>query len=338
MIILGIETSCDDTSAALVKDGLHILHTETCSQDTFHRPFAGVVPEIAARKHTELLLPAVDLCLKKTGLSAGQIDAIAVTVCPGLAGSLLAGLCAAKAFSWAWNKPLIPVNHLAAHLYALEMSGKIEYPYIGLLVSGGHTAIMYVETCSNIKIMGQSLDDACGEAFDKISKHYKWGYPGGPVIDKMSVSGNKEAVLYPDLDKSYEENEFNISYSGLKTAVIYHTDRYKTGTIINENDIAASFQKKALDPLCAKTIRAAKKMNLTQIGIAGGVSANSYLRKIFAGQQGFNVHFPSPTLCTDNAAMVAGFAFHKAQHKNFSLKMLSLNVQARSNGFSACVF
>jgi N6-L-threonylcarbamoyladenine synthase len=312
MTILGIETSCDDTSAAIVQNGKNILSNVTAGQDEFHKRFSGVVPEIASRKHLELILPVVEKALSDADCGMEDIDSIAVTNRPGLFGSLLVGVQTATFISWAHSKPLKAVHHLLAHMYSLNLSTSVEYPYIGLLVSGGHTMLLEVNSPLSAKLIGTTLDDACGEAFDKVAKHYKLGYPGGPVIDRLSQRGDKTSIQYPRIMLTGNENTFNFSYSGLKTAVIYHTDKYKkeTSKHINTEDICASFQEAAIDVLVRKAVCACREKNIFRLGIAGGVSANSCLREKLKNANDIITYLPNISLCTDNAAMVAGLAAH----------------------------
>ncbi|HMB01617.1 MAG TPA: tRNA (adenosine(37)-N6)-threonylcarbamoyltransferase complex transferase subunit TsaD, partial [Spirochaetota bacterium] len=249
MNILGIETSCDDTAAAIVADGRQILANITASQQQFHEKYSGVVPEIASRKHLELLLPVINDALVRAGLSLRELTAIAVSSHPGLIGSLLIGVNTAKALSWHLNLPLISINHLSAHLYALNLCHNITYPFIGLIVSGGHTLLVKAESPVSVKILGSTIDDACGEAFDKVAKYYNLGFPGGPVIDKLAADGNENSIAYPMV--MLKENNYNFSFSGLKTAVIYQTEKI-SGCKPELKDLCASFQKAAFLPLYKK--------------------------------------------------------------------------------------
>jgi len=319
MHILGIETSCDDTSAAVVIDGVQILSNVVSSQNEFHAAFAGVVPEIASRKHIENILPVIDKALHDAGTVLDDIDAIAVTEAPGLIGSLLIGMNTAKALAMRLQKPLIPVNHLVAHMYALNLSNQINYPYIGLLVSGGHTMLCLMRDPVTMTMLGTTIDDACGEAFDKIAKHFNLGYPGGPVIDRLSAEGRDDAIRYPIVMLDESDNPFNFSYSGLKTAVVYQTEKYLADPSQKPSipDICASFQKAALTVLLKKACRACRDYDIAGIGIAGGVSANRCLRRMLESEKEITPYLPPINLCTDNAAMIAGVAYHM-QHKVLS--------------------
>lgn len=314
MLILGIETSCDETSAALVEDGKKILSNVVFSQIDIHKAYHGVVPEIASRNHLIKILDVLDECLQ--GKTLSQIDAVAVTNGPGLIGSLLIGLSAAKAISYSSNKPLIPVNHITAHQYAPHLFHDIAFPYISLVVSGGHTLLFHVKNYLESDLIGSTIDDAVGEAFDKVAKVLNLGYPGGPVIDKLASRGNPDALsefsdmpyIFPDTQK----DRYNFSYSGLKTAIAYRIKRLT----INENNIphiAAVFQKAAIDLLVRKTKNALQDFNMKRLVISGGVAANSFLRAEFEKlkKMGYSVYTAPLEFCGDNAAMVAGRAYHE---------------------------
>lgn len=328
MRILGIESSCDECSAAVVEDGRRILSNLVLSQIDFHKPFYGVVPEIASRKHIEWISPVVQDALSQAGVGTEDLDAIAVTYRPGLIGSLLVGLSFAKGLAWATGKPLIGVDHILAHLYAPHLEREISYPYIGLLVSGGHTIIARVDRYDRMEVLGTTIDDACGEAFDKVAKHYGIGFPGGVAIDKLSRAGDPRAFHFPKPSLHKGEAYYDVSYSGLKTAVIHQIDQFWNGKAEKSlANIAASFQRAAIDILVDKTLAAANDLGLRRIVAGGGVAANSYLRERMAEEKGIEVIFPPLSLCTDNAAMVAGFGFHALQDGRVS--ELSLNAEAR---------
>jgi N6-L-threonylcarbamoyladenine synthase len=326
--ILGIESSCDECSAAVVEDGRRILSNVVLSQVEFHKPYYGVVPEIASRKHIEWILPVAEDGLAQAGMRAEEVDAIAVTFRPGLIGSLLVGLSFAKGLAWALGKPLIGVDHMLAHLYAPHLEREIAYPYLGVLVSGGHTLIARVERHDQIEVLGTTIDDACGEAFDKVAKHYAMGFPGGVAIDMLARSGDPRAYHFPKPWLHKGQALYDVSYSGLKTAVIHQSDQFwnKTSAKSLEN-IAASFQKAAVDILVDRALAAAEDSGLRRIVAGGGVAANSYLRARLGAEQGLEVIFPSLALCTDNAAMVAGFAYHELVAGRVS--DYSLNAEAR---------
>ena len=328
MRILGIESSCDECSAAVVEDGRRILSNLVLSQIDFHKPFYGVVPEIASRKHIEWISPVVQDALSQAGVAAEELDAVAVTYRPGLIGSLLVGVSFAKGFAWALGKPLIGVDHILAHLYAPHLERDISYPYIGLLVSGGHTIIARMDRYDRMQVMGTTIDDACGEAFDKVAKHYGIGFPGGVAIDRLSRTGDPRAFHFPKPSLHKGKAYYDVSYSGLKTAVIHQLDQFWNGKAEkNLANIAASFQRAAVDILVDKVLAAAEDTGLRRIVAGGGVAANSYLRERLAGEKGLEVVFPSLTLCTDNAAMVAGFGFHALS--DGAVSDLSLNAEAR---------
>ncbi|MCL2804531.1 MAG: tRNA (adenosine(37)-N6)-threonylcarbamoyltransferase complex transferase subunit TsaD [Treponema sp.] len=331
MKVLGIETSCDECSAAVVQDGNKILSNVIATQVPFHAPWSGVVPEIASRKHTEWIYAVTKEALEKCALSAADIDAVAVTSRPGLLGSLLVGLSFAKAFAWARNIPFIAVDHMLAHLYAVQLtSSKIEYPFLGLLVSGGHTIICRADDFDNITVLGTTIDDAAGEAFDKVAKHYNFGYPGGLVIDKMAQSGDSEAFRFPMPSLHKGDHRYDVSYSGLKNAVINQLDTFKKKPFSNE-DIAASFQKTAIQILLRALLNAAEDTGLTTIVAGGGVAANSLLRASLAEQTHLRCIFPPLDLCGDNAAMIAGIGYQYLSRGEQSA--LNVTAQARVTGF-----
>ena len=328
MRILGIESSCDECSAAVVEDGCRILSNVVLSQVDFHKPFYGVVPEIASRKHIEWISPVVEDSLAQAGVAAAEVDGIAVTFRPGLIGSLLVGLSFAKGLAWSRGKPLAGVDHILAHIYAPHLERRISYPYLGLLVSGGHTIIARVERWDTIEVLGTTIDDACGEAFDKVAKHYGIGFPGGIAIDSLSRSGDPRAFRFPNPSLHKGEAFYDVSYSGLKTAVIHQLDRFWDGKSEKSlANIAASFQRAAVDILVDRALAAAADTGLRRIVAGGGVAANSYLRSRLGSEQGIEAIFPSLKLCTDNAAMVAGLAYHQLREGKGS--DFSLNAEAR---------
>jgi N6-L-threonylcarbamoyladenine synthase len=333
MKVLGIETSCDECAAAVVEDGTKILSNVIATQIPFHAAYNGVVPEIASRKHTEWIYAVVKEALDKAGLEVRDIDAVAVTSRPGLSGSLLVGLSFAKAFAWARNIPFIAVDHMLAHLYAPFLSeNQPEYPFLGLLVSGGHTIICRADNFNDITVLGTTIDDAVGEAFDKVAKHYGFGYPGGAVIDNMSRNGDSGAFSFPLPSLHKGEHRIDVSYSGLKTAVINQLELFKVkkGEITNE-DIAASFQKTAVEILLRALFNAASDTGLSTIVAGGGVAANSYLRSHLAERRDLRCIFPPPELCGDNGAMIAGIGYHYLARGESS--SLSVTASARVTGF-----
>lgn len=318
-LVLGIETSCDETSAAVVKDGREILSNIISSQVDLHKKYGGVVPEIASRKHVELVIPVINSALEEAGVSLGDIDITGVTYGPGLVGALLVGVSTAKAIAFARNLPLVGVNHIAGHIAANYLEHRnLEPPFVCLVVSGGHSHVVLVKDYCEFEVLGRTRDDAAGEAFDKIARALELGYPGGPLIDKISREGNAEAVDFPRV--FFEDGSLDFSFSGLKTAVLNHLNAcQQKGADCNIKDIAASFQKAVVDVLTANTIKAAEMKKIKNIALAGGVAANSLLRKTLSDEsskRGLNIFFPSTALCTDNAAMIASAAFYdfKAGH------------------------
>jgi N6-L-threonylcarbamoyladenine synthase len=306
MLVLGIESSCDETAAAVVQDGRQLLASVIASQVEVHASYGGVVPEIASRKHIESIGPVILQALEKAGTTLGQIDGIAVTRGPGLVGSLLVGLSAAKAIAAARGLPLVGVNHLEGHLSAIFLTEQPPaFPFAALVVSGGHTTIYQVEGFGRTTLLSQTRDDAAGEAFDKAAQLLKIGYPGGVVIDRLAREGNPAAIAFPRGMRGSPD----FSFSGLKTALLNHL-RKRESPLPTEAlpDLCASFQEAICDVLVDKTLRAARGRGLERVVVCGGVAANSRLRTRFldeAGPCGITVHIPPPVLCTDNAAMVA---------------------------------
>lgn len=310
MKILGIETSCDETAASVVEDGKTILSNIVATQIPFHAQWMGVVPEIASRKHTEWILPVVRQALEQASVSLNDIDGIAVTGRPGLMGSLLVGLTFAKTLAWSAGKPFIAVNHMLAHLYAAHLGQEISYPYIGLLVSGGHTIICTVSGYDKIEVLGTSIDDAVGEAFDKVAKFYNLGYPGGAVIDRLAKMGDRRAAHFPMPSLHKGDHRYDVSYSGLKTAAINQIDQFWNPEFERtDENLAASFQETAVQILLTRLLRAVEDTGLNTVVAGGGVAANSRLREILAEKTHIRCIFPPLDLCGDNAAMVAGLGF-----------------------------
>lgn len=312
MIVLGIESSCDETAAAIVADGSRILSSEVASQIAVHHRYGGVVPELASRKHIEAIVPVVKAAFRTASVRYGAIDGIAATQGPGLTGSLLVGFSFAKSFAFALNRPMIGVNHLEGHINALFLgTNPPPFPFVAVLASGGHTAIYHVRSYTEIKQMGQTRDDAAGEAFDKVAKMLGLGYPGGVVIDRLARSGDPGKIVFPRtyLDKS----TFDFSFSGLKTAVKRHVQEIQDKYEDQIPDIVAGFQESVVDVLSYKVIRAAGEMHCDHLALVGGVAANSRLREKVeqdAALQGLQVHIPSLDLCGDNAAMIAAAGYH----------------------------
>ena len=331
MTVLGVETSCDECAASVVEDGRRILSEVVASQIDDHRPFYGVVPEIASRRHIETISGVVEQALDKAQIQAHRLDGLAVTYQPGLIGSLLVGLSYGKALAFALDKPLVGVDHILAHLYAPHLESEISYPYLGLLVSGGHTLIAQVDNFDSIRVLGTTIDDACGEAFDKVAKHYDLGFPGGVAIDRLSQNGSPKAFHFPRPSLHKGDHPFDVSYSGLKTAAVNQLDQFWNRDFEkSKENIAASFQATAIDILVDRTVKAARHTGLGRIVVGGGVAANSYLRRRLSEQPDLEVIFPSLRLCTDNAAMVAGLGFHLLGRGDRS--GLDLNAHARIKG------
>ena len=313
VIILGIETSCDETSAAVVKNGREVLSNIISSQVDLHAEYGGVVPEIASRKHLELIIPVIDSALAKAGITLEEVDGVAVTYGPGLVGALLVGVSAAKAIAAAIDKPLIKVHHIEGHIAANYIEHpELEPPYVCLVASGGHSHIVLVKDYLDFRILGRTRDDAAGEAFDKIARVLGLGYPGGPAIDKQARLGNPKAIRFPRVN--FHDDSFDFSFSGLKTAVINHVNHARqVGEELNIPDICASFQQAVVDVLTDHTIKAAKTQNVSTIALAGGVASNSLLRQQLgkkAKKAGFVCVYPSPVFCTDNAAMIASAGYY----------------------------
>ncbi len=321
--IFAIETSCDETSASIIKNGNEEISTVVLSQIDIHKNFGGVVPEIASRNHTQAITLVFEKTLKKANMTMDKIDAIAVTYGPGLNGSLLIGIEAAKALALANNKPLIPVNHMAGHIYANKFSGEFKFPLLALVVSGGHTELIYMDKEYSFKKIGGTLDDSVGEAYDKVARVIGIPYPGGPLIDKMSKIGNSSYKLPTPKD----DDSFDFSFSGIKSAVInlVHNEKQR-GKEINKEDLAKSFQDTVVNILVKKTIRAIKKYNVKQLLLAGGVSANSGLRNLLdieCNKLGIELLKPEIRYCTDNASMIgaaAYYAYLRGDRADFNLE------------------
>jgi len=330
MIILGIETSCDDTAISLVNEKGTVLSNVLSSQEVFHKNFGGIVPEIASRKHSELIGYAITETLKIAGKSLEDIDLISVTKGPGLVGSLIIGVETAKAISFALNKPLIGINHLEGHIYSLFLGGpklskiKNPFPLIILIVSGGHTELVLMEDHLKYRVIGRTRDDAAGEAIDKFARFLGYGYPGGPLIEKLGINGNPEFHKFPHL--TFKGSPYEFSFSGLKTAGIYFLEKNPAAVKNNLNDIAASFEKTVVDILTERTIRAAVDYKVKGIGVVGGVSANKRLRKTLTTEAPVEVFLPEKTFSTDNAAMIAlaGYRhFERGEKDNLLLDVYS---------------
>lgn len=308
-VVLAIETSCDETAAAIVMGGSDVLSSIVSSQVDIHARFGGVVPEVASRAHIEALVPVVSAAVEQAGIDRERIDAVAATAGPGLIGALLVGVSAAKGLALAWNRPFIGVNHLEAHLYAgLLDDPTLEFPLIVLLVSGGHTLIVEMRGHGDYSVLGRTIDDAAGEAFDKVARWLDLGYPGGPAIDRTARDGDPASIAFP---RAMAHDGLDVSFSGLKTAVVNHVRRHPEVSVA---DVAASFQEAVVDVLCTKTLRAARERGARGIVLGGGVSANSRLRAEMSARgtaEDIPVALPSREMCTDNAAMIAAAAWHR---------------------------
>jgi tRNA N6-adenosine threonylcarbamoyltransferase len=305
--ILGIETSCDETAAAVVDRATQVRSSVVASQIDRHARYGGVVPEIASRAHVEMLTPVVAQALVEAGVADDEIDAVAATVGPGLVGSLLVGVSAAKALALVWDVPFVAVNHLEGHLYASFLEEPdLDLPLVVLLVSGGHTLLVHMEDHGRYRLLGSTIDDAAGEAFDKVARFLGLGYPGGPLIDKLSAEGDPHAIAFPRgmIDRTGDDRH-DFSFSGLKTAVITHV---RHNPDVSTADVAASFQDAVVDVLVTKARRAAREVGAKGLCLGGGVAANSALRERFAAacaEDGIRSFLPSRAMCTDNAAMIA---------------------------------
>lgn len=328
MKILAFETSCDETSCAVIEDGRKILSNIISTQVPIHKKFGGVVPEIASRYHIEDVLPVAMEALTEASCDWKDIDAVAVTEGPGLVGALLVGVAAAKAAAWALDKPLIGVNHMEGHIFANFLQNPdLEPPFLALVVSGGHTMLVVVRDYNTFELLGETRDDAVGEAFDKIARIMGYPYPGGPHIDRLAKQGNPHAIPFPT--PLHKEHSFDFSFSGLKSAVInyLHTKEMKKETVSNE-DVAASFQYTVVNTLVTKAMEAMEKTKLTTIVLAGGVAANSGLReelKKECDKRNFRMSYPDSILCTDNGAMIGCRAYYMAQIGDYANLTLNAN-------------
>lgn len=311
MNVLGIESSCDETAAAIVQDGKKILSNVVATQIPFHEIYKGVVPEIASRKHIEWILPVVKQAVSEAGIKLEDVDAIASTNRPGLMGSLLVGLTFGKTLAWSLEKPFIAVNHMLGHLYAAHLENDIDYPYLGLLVSGGHSIICKVNNFDDLEVLGTTVDDSVGEAFDKVAKFYGLGYPGGVVIDNLAKKGDFNSAAFPIPKLDLGEHRYDVSFSGLKTAVIHQCDLFwKEGFEHSTENMCAAFQETACRTLTSRLFRAVEDTGLKTVVAGGGVAANSRLRAILAERSDIHCIFPPLKLCGDNGAMIAGVAYH----------------------------
>lgn len=328
--ILAIESSCDETSAAVVVNGREVLSNVIASQIDTHKKYGGVVPEVASRMHIEAISGVVEEALEEANITLDKIDAVGVTYGPGLVGALLVGLQFAKGLSFATKKPLIGVNHIEGHICANYIQHKdLKPPFVSLVVSGGHTFIVHVNDYGSYEVIGQTRDDAAGEAYDKVARALGLGYPGGPKIDKLAKEGNPKAIAFPKAN--FHEETLDFSFSGVKSAVLNYLNKCKMQNIeVNKADVAASFQYAVIDVLKENVLMTCKKRNVKTIAIAGGVASNSSLRETLikeASKRGIEVLFPAPILCTDNAAMIGSAAYF-----NFvNGKINDLNLNAKPN-------
>ncbi len=329
MRVLAIESSCDETAVAvveLIEGNFRVRANLVASQVALHRPFGGIVPEIASRRHLEVIYPLTEEALKQAGLSLEEVDLLAVTSGPGLVGSLVVGVSFTKALAFALGKPLVPVDHVKAHSLAIFLERELEFPWLSLVVSGGHTALFLVKSPTEHYLLGHTRDDAAGEAFDKVAKLLNLGYPGGPVISRLAEKGDPSRIPLPR--PMLDSPDFDFSFSGLKTAVL---NLVRSGEEFLVHDLCAAFETAVAEVLVAKARRALETLGLRRVVVAGGVAANRRLRALFeaeARKEGFEVHFPSPEYCTDNAAMVAVSGYFEFQAGRKA--SLELDVYARS--------
>ena len=313
MRVLGIETSCDETAVAVVQDGRKVHSNPISSQAHLHERFGGVVPEVASGAHLEAINPMIELALKEAGVTFAGVDAVAVTIGPGLVGALLVGIASAKAIAFALDVPFVGVNHLEGHIFANVLGhGPIEEPFVSFLVSGGHTMLVYVPDPHVYQLLGQTLDDAAGEAFDKIARFIGLGFPGGPALDRLARGGDPHAIRFP---RAVTDRDYDFSLSGLKTAVVRHIKAERSrGEETSAADLAASFQEAVVEVQVAKTIAAALDKGVRLIVLGGGVVANTRLRKLMAAlaaEHGLELLIPAPELYTDNAAMIASAGYYR---------------------------
>jgi N6-L-threonylcarbamoyladenine synthase len=307
MLVLALESSCDETAAAIVKDGRQILSNSIASQVDLHAVYGGVVPELASRRHLETINPLVEEALSKARIKQEDLEGVVVTRGPGLVGALLVGVSFAKAYAYALNIPLIGVHHIEGHIQAIQLEKDVAYPFLALAVSGGHTHLYRVDGIGQYRLLGRTVDDAAGEAFDKVAKMMKLGYPGGPIIDKLAAGSDDGGIIFPR--PMLKKDNFNFSFSGVKTAVLNYLHHHDQPVSEEKTaQIACAFQQAVVDVITQKTLRAAATEGLQRIVVAGGVACNSGLRRVFSersARAGCEVSFPSPLLCADNAAMLA---------------------------------
>jgi N6-L-threonylcarbamoyladenine synthase len=309
MRVLGIETSCDETAAAVVEDGRRLLANVVASQAALHARYGGVVPEVASRHHLEALLPVVEAALREAGCRPQELDAVAVTIGPGLAGSLVVGANLAKALAYAWGLPLVAINHLEGHIYAnwLEEGPEPRLPALCLVVSGGHTDLVLMEAHGRFRRLGQSVDDAAGEAFDKVARLLGLGFPGGPAIERTAREAGRVTLRLP---RGRPQSPYDFSFSGLKTHVL-RLMRGEYGEPPSVPEVAAAFQEAVVDALVSRVVRAARETAAVEVLLSGGVAANGLLRRVLRERSPLPVRVPPPSLCTDNAAMIAACACYR---------------------------
>ena len=311
-VVMAIETSCDETSVSIVRGGTEVLTNIVSSQIELHAGFGGVVPEVASRAHLEMLEPVINQALAEAGVAGSDLDAVAATHGPGLIGALLIGVSAAKALSLAWDVPYVGVNHMEGHLFATFLERPdLEPPLAVLLVSGGHTMIVQLKERGKYRILGSTIDDAAGEAFDKVARYLGLGYPGGPVVDRLAREGDRDAIRFP---RGLLNEGLDFSFSGMKTSVINYVRKHRDA---DNADLCAGFQEAVVDVLVTKTMRAAETFGVNGVCLGGGVAANSRLREVFAAEaaeRGFDCLVPSREYCTDNAAMIAAAAHWRLEH------------------------
>lgn len=329
ILVLGIESSCDETAAAVVKNGREVLSNIISSQIAIHTQYGGVVPEIASRKHVENINGVIERALAQADVTLDDIDAVAVTYGPGLIGALLVGVAEAKAIAYAKSKPLVGVHHIEGHVCANYIQNKdLEPPFLCMIVSGGHTHLVKVSDYGKYEIIGRTRDDAAGEAFDKVARAIGLGYPGGPKVDKLSKEGNDHAIDFPKA--KVEGAPYDFSFSGVKSAVLNYINMHEMkGEKINAADVAASFQRSVVEAIVDRTVHAAKEFGLKKVALAGGVASNSCLRQTMKEEcekNGLGIYYPSPILCTDNAAMIACAGYY--EYINGTRHGLDLNAVA----------
>ncbi len=335
MTVLGVESSCDETSLSVVEDGRTVKALVIASQTETHARYHGVVPEIASRAHVEQIVPVADEVLARAGLPLTAIDTIAVSTKPGLSGSLAVGLSFAKGVAVALGKPLVAVDHILAHAWAVQLVEPVDYPYLVLLVSGGHSLLGVCRAPTELDVLGATIDDACGEAFDKVGAYLGCGYPGGPAIERLAATGDATTYAFPKPTLKGNSGRLDFSYSGLKTAVVHQRERfYRHGDPQSKENVAAAFQRTAIDQLIDRLSRAIDREKVNAITMGGGVAANDHLRTRLtelADERGVHAVVPPPQFCVDNGAMVAGLGW--AIYQSVGESDLAVGVNARVHAF-----